>query len=74
MYLLMVVQDMKCTYGLVLQALVQPTDPEFRPSLAEPEGHVALILFTSGTSGLPKGVMIPDRYLTASIQSWSVNI
>ncbi|XP_073971794.1 luciferin 4-monooxygenase-like isoform X2 [Rhodnius prolixus] len=45
------------------QALLQPTDPEFRPTINDPEEHISFILFTSGTTGLPKGVQLTNSYL-----------
>ncbi|XP_024084527.1 luciferin 4-monooxygenase-like isoform X2 [Cimex lectularius] len=59
---------------LTFQALLQPTDPEFRPSISNPEDHVAFVLFTSGTSGLPKGVMLTDVYLLQNMPHFSRKI
>ncbi|XP_014259052.1 4-coumarate--CoA ligase 1-like isoform X1 [Cimex lectularius] len=59
---------------LTFQALLQPNDPEFRPSISNPEDHVAFVLFTSGTSGLPKGVMLTDVYLLQNMPHFSRKI
>ncbi len=47
--------------------------PSVGPPLAEvPEAHVAYVEFTSGTTGFPKGVMVPSRAVEAFLSACRV--
>ncbi|WP_332682470.1 AMP-binding protein [Bosea sp. (in: a-proteobacteria)] len=51
--------------GIELQALLRHQDATARPCPVSPD-DLAALLFTSGTTGLPKAVMVTDRMLRCS--------
>lgn len=53
---------------LLLEDLATRGLPPFRRSRPLPPDEPAVILYTSGTSGRPKGVMLSDENLTANVE------
>ena len=49
-----------------------PSEAERRSIIADPGSHVAYIPFSSGTTGMPKGVELTHRNLVANIMQVSV--
>ncbi|XP_052274897.1 uncharacterized protein LOC127874556 [Dreissena polymorpha] len=53
-----------------LEKLMRPR-PHVTPVVVDPASHVALLPFSSGTTGLPKGVMLTHRNLVAELAALS---
>ena len=47
------------------ELLMQNNDTEFKPVIIDPHRDIAVLPYSSGTTGLPKGVMLSHRNLVA---------
>lgn len=54
-------------YTQTLNGQAMASEPELPPSLADP-GAAACVVFSSGSTGLPKGIMLPHRAIATSAE------